>query len=205
MENISFQTMEPSILYVGTPVVLITTIDGNGNANIGPISSAWATGRTFFLGLLTDSKTFHNLIEQKECVLNYPDSTLYGQVERIARLTGMDQVPEMKKDHYSFSADKFCAGNFSRIVSEAVKPPRRTECPVQLEAIFKKVLYIEDDPVLSIPTAAAAVRVVKIHVRKDMIAGGRHIDPAKWDPLIYNFRHYFGLGKDLGKTFKAEV
>lgn len=29
-------------------------------------------------------------------------------------------------------------------------------------------------------------------------------DPAKWQPLIYTFRHYFGLGDELGATFRAE-
>ena len=38
-----------------------------------------------------------------------------------------------------------------------------------------------------------------------LIIKENHIDPEKWNPLIYNFRHYFGLGKELGKTFKAEV
>jgi hypothetical protein len=42
-------------------------------------------------------------------------------------------------------------------------------------------------------------------MRENMIAGDNHIDPAKWSPLIYNFRHYQGLGKELGKTFKAEI
>ncbi|SRR5581483_9166407 len=29
--------------------------------------------------------------------------------------------------------------------------------------------------------------------------------PQKWQPLIYRFRPYFGLGRELGKTFRAEV
>jgi hypothetical protein len=33
-----------------------------------------------------------------------------------------------------------------------------------------------------------------------------YIDPAKWSPLIYNFRHYFRLAdQELGKTFRAEA
>lgn len=44
-------TIEPSILYFGTPVVLITTLNEDGTANISPMSSAWALGRTVVLGL----------------------------------------------------------------------------------------------------------------------------------------------------------
>lgn len=33
----------------------------------------------------------------------------------------------------------------------------------------------------------------------------QHIDPGKWSPLIYNFRHYYGLGPSVGKSFRAET
>jgi hypothetical protein len=42
-------------------------------------------------------------------------------------------------------------------------------------------------------------------VRSDFVLGENHVNPEKWQPLIYNFRHYFGLGIELGKTFRAEV
>jgi hypothetical protein len=36
---------EPSILYCGTPVVLISTVNEDGSPNIAPMSSAWSLGR----------------------------------------------------------------------------------------------------------------------------------------------------------------
>jgi flavin reductase (DIM6/NTAB) family NADH-FMN oxidoreductase RutF len=48
------------------------------------------------------------------------------------------------------------------------------------------------------------VEILRVHVRRDFIIDDHYIDPAKWQPLIYNFRHYFGLGKELGTTFRAE-
>ena len=79
------------------------------------------------------------------------------------------------------------------------------ECRLQLEAIFKNEIVIQDDPKEASGIAAVEVRVLKVHSDENMITGDNHIDPAKWSPLIYNFRHYQGLGKDLGKTFKAEI
>jgi flavin reductase (DIM6/NTAB) family NADH-FMN oxidoreductase RutF len=35
------QTIEPTILYFGTPVALISTLNEDGSANIAPMSSAW--------------------------------------------------------------------------------------------------------------------------------------------------------------------
>ena len=52
---------------------------------------------------------------------------------------------------------------------------------------------------------AAEVEVVRVHVADDFVLDDKYVDPAKWSPLIYNFRHYFRLGdKELGKTFRAE-
>jgi flavin reductase (DIM6/NTAB) family NADH-FMN oxidoreductase RutF len=201
----NFKSIEPQILYIGTPVALITTVDEKNQPNIGPISSAWALGRTLLLGLECASKTYSNLISQKECVVNFASSDLHDKVEKIAALTGAFPVPDYKKDRYQYCEDKFIAGGFTPLVSELVLPPRIQECNIQFEAVLKKVLVIEDDPVEKGPVAAVEVRVVKIHADEALVIKENHIDPQKWNPLIYNFRHYFGLGEELGKTFKAEV
>jgi len=47
---------------------------------------------------------------------------------------------------------------------------------------------------------------VRVHVEKSFVLKENYIDPAKWSPLIYNFRHYFRLADQaLGKTFRAEA
>jgi flavin reductase (DIM6/NTAB) family NADH-FMN oxidoreductase RutF len=206
MENkINFKTIEPTILYFGTPVALITTLDSAGNANIGPMSSVWALGWTMMLGLECASKTYQNLMQQKECVINFPPSSLFSQVEKIANLTGAYPIPEYKQGRYKYESDKFAAGGFTRLASERVGPPRIAECQLQMEAVLKNALVIEDDPKEAGAVAAVEVRIVKIHVDERLVVDDRHINPANWNPLVYNFRHYYGLGKELGKTFKAEV
>jgi flavin reductase (DIM6/NTAB) family NADH-FMN oxidoreductase RutF len=53
---------------------------------------------------------------------------------------------------------------------------------------------------------AVEVEVVCVHVAPDLVLKDRYIDPAKWSPLIYNFRHYYRLAdNELAKTFRAEV
>jgi flavin reductase (DIM6/NTAB) family NADH-FMN oxidoreductase RutF len=89
--------------------------------------------------------------------------------------------------------------------SELVKPPRIAECQLQFEAVLKNALEVNDDPMEASEIAAVEVRVVKIHADEHLIVDGKHIDPRNWNPLIYNFRHYYGLGEELGKTFKAEI
>jgi len=201
----NFKSIEPQILYFGTPVALITTIDEKGHANIGPISSVWALGWTMFLGLECGSKTYQNLLAQKECVVNFPTANLFNKVEKIATLTGANPIPDYKKGRYQYDADKFKTGGFSQMPSETVAPPRIAECPLQFEATYKTAVRVDDDPKEAGPVAAIQVRIVKVHADDKLIVKENHIDPTKWNPLIYNFRHYYGLGDELGKTFKAEV
>ena len=144
-------------------------------------------------------------MEQKECVVNFPPSLLFERVEKIANLTGVNPVPEYKKDRYKYDSDKFKSGGFTGISSELVNPPRVAECQLQFEAVLKNVLQINDDPMEASNVAAVEVRVLKVHADERLIVDGKHIDPTKWNPLIYNFRHYYGLGSELGKTFKAEI
>jgi flavin reductase (DIM6/NTAB) family NADH-FMN oxidoreductase RutF len=204
-DEINFKTIEPQILYFGTPVALITTIDQSGNANIGPMSSVWALGWTLMLGLECSSKTYQNLILQKECVINFPPAKLFNQVEKIANLTGANPIPDYKLGRYQYDSDKFASGNFTKIKSELVHPPRIAECQLQLEAVLKSVLLINDDPKEASTIAAVEVRIIKVHADDHLIIDGDHINPDNWNPLIYNFRHYYGLGNKLGKTFKAET
>jgi len=202
---INFKTIEPNILYFGTPVALITTIDIFDKPNIGPMSSVWALGWTLMLGLECSSKTYQNLMLQKECVINFPPSSLFNQVEKIANLTGANPIPDYKKGRYQYDPDKFMSGGFTSLKSELVQPPRIAECQLQLEGVLKNVLQINDDPKEASAVAAVEVRVVRVHADERLITDDKYINPKNWNPLIYNFRHYYGLGNELGKTFKAEI
>jgi flavin reductase (DIM6/NTAB) family NADH-FMN oxidoreductase RutF len=204
-DNVTFKTIRPKILYFGTPVALITTIDENSHPNIGPMSSVWALGYNLVLGLGCDGKTFSNLIGQKECVVNIPSVNLHQNIESIAKLTGANPVPEDKKKLYSYDADKFTAGGFSAMPAQSVKPPAIADCPIQLEAVLEQYSILDFGPDGKPELAVVTVKVVNVRVHENLVVGTDYINPDCWSPLIYNFRHYYGLGKVLGKNFKAEL
>lgn len=77
--------IHPSILYAGNPVVLITTVNSNGTANISPMSSTWELGDRLVLGMTTASQGYENLKRERECVVNFPSSAIWQQVEQLAR------------------------------------------------------------------------------------------------------------------------
>ena len=53
--------LSPRILYMGTPVVLVSTMNEEGTPNLAPMSSAWALGWTMMLGLGRTGQTLANL------------------------------------------------------------------------------------------------------------------------------------------------
>jgi flavin reductase (DIM6/NTAB) family NADH-FMN oxidoreductase RutF len=201
-----FLTIEPKILYFGTPVALISSLNEDGSTNLAPMSSFWALGWTLMLGLLDETKTAENLERHPECVVNLPSPDMWREVEKLAPLTGKDPVPEIKAKQFRFEPHKFEAAGLTAMASEVVKPMRARECPVHLEARVTKMHRLEGKRLKQVGGGLAAeVEIVRVHVASDFVLENKYIDPAKWSPLIYNFRHYFRLGEqELGKTFRAE-
>ena len=204
--NGTFKTIEPKILYFGTPVALISSLNEDSTTNIAPMSSFWALGWNIVLGLLDETKTSENLKRHPECVVNIPSPELWRNVESLAPLTGKNPVPEIKANQFRFRKDKFEAAGMTELMSEIVRPSRIQECPFHLEARVRDVHQMHGHKLEALGGGVIAeVEVLRVHADPKFIAGDNYIDPAEWSPLIYNFRHYFRLAPPaLGKTFRAE-
>ncbi|MET8707943.1 MULTISPECIES: flavin reductase family protein [Streptomyces] len=194
-------TVTPSILYFGTPVVLLSTENENGSFNLAPMSSAWALGHVIVLGLGAEGQTAHNLRSRRDLVVNLPGPAQWPAVERLAPLTGRTPVPASKRGSFRFEPDKFAAAGLRPQPSERVRPPRVAECPMQLEA---RVAQARPDSSGDFLIVEAQVLTVHADPRI-VVSGSQHIDPAAWSPLIYNFRHYYGLGPELGHSFRSRT
>ena len=193
-------TITPNILYFGTPVVLLSTENEDGTFNLAPMSSAWALGQVVVLGVGVEGQTAHNLRSRPELVVNLPAPAQWPAVERLAPLTGRTPVPAAKRGAFRFEPDKFTAAGLRPEPSESVRPPRVAECPLQLEA---RAARVHTD-------ATGAFLLVEAHVLevhadpRIVVPGTQHVDPAAWSPLVYNFRHYYGLGPELGHSFRPD-
>lgn len=203
------RSVNPAILYFGTPVVLVSTCNEDGSANIAPISSAWWLGWSCMLGFGALSKTPANLLRSRECVLNLPSVDQVAAVDRLARLTGSDPVPPHKAAMgYRFEPDKFGAAGLTPLASETVGPPRIAECPVQLEAVLEASHPMAaSDPDRRDRLVGLEVRIVRVHVEESLLLDGYddRIDPEKWRPLIMSFCQFFGLGAILHPSRLAEI
>ena len=198
------KTIEPTILYFGTPVALISTLNADGSANIAPMSSAWWLGWSCMLGLGAMSQTSDNLIRSRECVINLPSQNEVTHVDRLALTTGKNPVPERKQGWgYRFEPDKFGTGGLTAVPSLAVKPPRIAECPVQIEGMVHEWRPFGKN----VTANAFEVHVVKLHVEERLLSGDSprpHIDAERWRPLIMSFCRFFGLGDEVHPSRLAE-
>lgn len=198
------QGIWPSILYFGTPVALITTLNDDGTPNIEPMSSAWALGYVVVMGWESTAHTLANLKRERECVINLPGPDLAEQVEALAPLTGRNPPAPHKADTFRYEPRKFQAAGLTPIAAETVKPPRIAECPLHLEA---KVTAIHEP---ATRPDGEHFRIVETHVQRvhaltSIVKPATiHIDPRQWSPLLYVFRHYFGTGEEIGRSFRAE-
>ena len=193
--------IEPTILYFGTPVVLLSTENDDGSTNLAPLSSAWALGQVVVLGLGPGGQSAHNLLARPELVINLPEARQWPAVESLAPLTGRNPVPDEKRHRFRYEPDKFAAAGLRPQPSLRVRPPRVAECPLQLEAVAERIQRNADDEFLIVEA-----RVLTVHADpRVVVSGTHHVDPATWHPLIYSFRHYFGLGTELGHSFRSET
>jgi flavin reductase (DIM6/NTAB) family NADH-FMN oxidoreductase RutF len=196
--------IEPKMLYFGTPVVLISSLNADGSTNLAPMSSAWWLGNTAMLGMSMHSQTVANLTERPALVLNLVDPMLAGAVDRIALLTGRPDVPGYKQSRgYTFAADKFQAAGLTPVPSRAgvddgdstmmPRPAAVAESLIHLEGLVRRIHEI-DEPGSGL--RALEVAVTGTWVDEDLMMADHptYIDAQRWDPLIMKFTQYFGGG-----------
>lgn len=200
------KTIDPTILYFGTPVALISSLNEDGSTNLAPMSSVWWLGWSCMLGLGQMGQTSNNLIRTRECVINLPSEDQVANVDRLAMTTGKDPVPETKlRWGYRHESEKFQIAGLTEMPSVVVAPARARECPVQMEGIVHDVRAFGKN----VSANAFEVHIVKLHVDESLLVPSSdpakpHIDPVKWRPLIMSFCRFFGVGNEVHPSRLAE-
>ncbi len=194
------RVITPSVLYFGTPVAVVSTVNPDGSTNIAPISSYWALDDLVVIGLGASGQTARNLRERPDLVVNLFEDAAWEQIDALGRLTGAHPVPSDKRQDCRFEPDKFAAVGWRALTASPGRPARIAEASVHIEA---SATAIDGEPGgLIVVRARAGV----VHADdRIVVEGTSHIDPQRWRPLIYSFRHYFGLGDRRGVAPHADV
>ena len=198
-------TIYPPILYAGTPVVLIGTLNPDGSPNVAPISSAWWLGWNCMLGFGASSQTPINLQHTGQCTINLPSVEQAGYVDRLARLTASNPVPPHKLERgYRYCADKFAASGLTAEPAEKVAAPLIRECPLQMEAELSTVHPLTGDAGNLI---ALEVKILKVRAKPEILRATdqNRIDPDQWRPLMMSFCNFYGLGEQVHPSRLAEI
>lgn len=183
--------LNPKMLYFGTPVVLVSSLNSDESTNVAPMSSAWWVGKTAMLGLSINSQTVRNLRERPQVVLNLADEAMVDAIDRLALLTGRPDVPDYKLARgYSYEPDKFTAAGLTAAGLRAGMPAGVTESPVQMEGLVQAMHEI-DGPDSGL--VAIEVAVLHTHVDESLLMANHpnYIDPLRWNPLFMKFTEYF--------------
>ena len=202
-------TSQPSILYFGTPVVLIGTKNENGTDNLAPMSSIFWLGWRCVIGLAAASKTTHNMMRNRQCVLNLPSVNEVAAVNRLAKTTGTNPVPDGKLlKGYRFEENKFGISGLTKQEGDTVDAPRVKECPVQMEAVVEAVHGLaEGDPDQRGKIVTFELRIQKVYLEESILMEGHEnrVDPDKWKPLIMSFQQFYSLGDNVHPSTLAEI
>ncbi|MHB1210373.1 MAG: flavin reductase family protein [Acidimicrobiales bacterium] len=199
------QVITPTILYLATPVVLISTMNEDGSVNLAPASSVWRLDQTGVLGRGTRALTFANLRRDGECARSLPSVDQVAPVDRLALAAGIDLVTDYKlATNFRHVRDKFDAAGRTALPSQLVGPPRAIECPLHLEA---KVTSIHSVGAPEDHSACIEVQIVRVHVEEGLLDdhARHHISSDRWRALIMSFLNFYGLGDRVHGSRLAEV
>ncbi|RMD39934.1 hypothetical protein DV735_g5190, partial [Chaetothyriales sp. CBS 134920] len=202
-------SIDPAILYWGTPVVLVSTVNSDGSHNIAPLSSAFFLSHSCMLGISAASCTTANILRTGECVINLASDDMVAAVNAIAKTTGSDPVPQRKLDRgYVHVKDKFAAAGFTKLAPEKVAAPGISECSVVMEARLTAVhdMFGSTPATGSVKVFEVEIVNVRVHPRLKKDGYANRIDPDAWNPMIMSFCELYGINRvKIGNSRLAEI
>ena len=188
------RSIHPRVLYAGSPVVLLGTLNDDETTNRAPASSYWALGHTAVLGLEDGGQTLCNISSRPELTISFLSPSYWRSFEAIAETTGNPNIPDTKRGHYRYVKDKFAAAKLTPEASEQVHPAAVAEAELQFEASVARIT-----PGVMGGYSIVEAQIVRIHAQPRILdQNGEHINTQAWNPTIYAFRDYFPLGQTVG-------
>ncbi|WP_442846867.1 flavin reductase family protein [Leeuwenhoekiella sp. H156] len=156
------------------PIAFASTLDAEGRPNLAPYSffnvfssnppivvfSPVRRGRDN-----TTKHTLDNILETKEVVINIVN---YAMVQQMS----------LASTEYDAGVDEFVKAGFTKLESEAVKPFRVKESPVQLECKVKEVVAMGDQGGAG---NLVICEVVRMHLHENILTEAGTIDDHKID------------------------
>ena len=157
---------------VPRPIGWASTIGADGSVNLAPFSFFNAVGGPIPFVMISVSRragaikdTLRNVQEVAEMVLNVVDEDLVQQMN----ITSGD---------WAYGDSEFERAGLAAAPSVDVRPPRVTAAPVAMEVRVTQIVPVEETSYTMI-----IGRVVRFHVRRDLLRADGSIDPQRLRPV----------------------
>ena len=156
------------------PVAFVSTIDKKGNPNLSPFSffnlfstsppvAVFSPARSGRTGAV--KHTHENILEVPEAVINV---VTYDMVQQTS----------LSSTEYAKGVNEFEKAGFTMLASEAIKPPRVKESPIQMECKVKQVIELGQNPGAG---NLVICEIVLIHISEAVMNEKKFIDQNKLD------------------------
>lgn len=156
------------------PIAFASTVDRDGKPNLAPFSFFNVFSANPPILIFSPARrvrdntvkhTLENVIETREVVINVVSHAMVQQMS-------------LASTEYDRGVNEFVKAGFTMLPSEVVAPSRVRESPVQFECEVTKI-----EPLGESGGAGNLIfsKVVRIHIRKDILTGTGTLDPVKLD------------------------
>lgn len=175
---------------VPRPIAFVSTINGNGIANLSPFSFfnmfssdppvlIFSAAKSALSGKQKD--TYHNVKAIPECVVHIAN---YAMVEQLSVTSGA----------YPEDINEFTKGGFTEEKSVMVKPPRVKEAPIAFECKVNQVIELGDKGGSG---NLIICEIVLIHVDENLLDEKGNVITELLDPIArLGYNNYVRLTKE---------
>jgi flavin reductase (DIM6/NTAB) family NADH-FMN oxidoreductase RutF len=162
---------------VPRPIAWVSTLNGDGTANLAPFS--------FFSGVGSDPPTCLFCVGRKTRVEVGTKKDTWANVERTGEYVihivpdALAQRMNLTSKEYPHGFDEFEVAGVTKAPSARVAPPRVVEAPIAMEC---RLLQLHEVGEPGDGTAVVIGEILYWHVHDEIVEGGR-IDPGKLDAV----------------------
>lgn len=158
---------------VPRPIAWVSSIDANGITNLAPFS---------FFTLVNHHPPMVSIsVGQREGRAKDTSANIEATKGYVIHtvVDGWEEAMNVSSASFAPEEDEFVAAGLSTTPSDVVTAPRIEGAPIAMECLYDRTLVFGDDWV----TNCVIGRVVRWHVREDLLVDGKYIDANKLAPV----------------------
>jgi flavin reductase (DIM6/NTAB) family NADH-FMN oxidoreductase RutF len=159
-------------LIVPRPIAWVSTVGADGSSNLAPFS--------FFNGVAGNPPTLMISIGQRNSAPKDTLRNIQETGEFVVNLvsSGLVEAMNITAGEYEYEVDEFALAGITKCASVDVRPPRVADALAAMECRLLTLIPIEGSTYTMV-----LGRIVRYHLRKDLVRADGSVDPARLQPV----------------------